>query len=68
MVNVVILCGGVGTRLWPLSRKNYPKQFITLPGEKYNLFEQTVIRSQQLNQQCSRLIIISNESMKQHII
>lgn len=28
----VILCGGVGSRLWPLSRKNYPKQFIELYG------------------------------------
>jgi mannose-1-phosphate guanylyltransferase len=68
MVNVVILCGGVGTRLWPLSRKNYPKQFMILPGEKYNLFEQTLIRSQQLDRQCTQLIIISNESMKDHII
>lgn len=30
----VILCGGKGTRLWPLSRKAYPKQFIPLVGEK----------------------------------
>jgi mannose-1-phosphate guanylyltransferase/mannose-6-phosphate isomerase len=29
----VILCGGSGTRLWPLSRKSYPKQFVTLLGE-----------------------------------
>ena len=30
----VILCGGVGTRLWPLSRKSYPKQFVPLVGDK----------------------------------
>lgn len=29
----VILCGGSGTRLWPLSRKSYPKQFVSLIGE-----------------------------------
>ncbi|NOD85213.1 MULTISPECIES: mannose-1-phosphate guanylyltransferase/mannose-6-phosphate isomerase [unclassified Ruegeria] len=29
----VILCGGSGTRLWPLSRKSYPKQFVPLVGE-----------------------------------
>ncbi|WP_299948972.1 mannose-1-phosphate guanylyltransferase/mannose-6-phosphate isomerase [uncultured Ruegeria sp.] len=29
----VILCGGSGTRLWPLSRKSYPKQFVPLIGE-----------------------------------
>ncbi|MEM7176214.1 MAG: mannose-1-phosphate guanylyltransferase/mannose-6-phosphate isomerase [Pseudomonadota bacterium] len=30
----VILCGGSGTRLWPLSRKSYPKQFVPLVGDK----------------------------------
>lgn len=27
MITPVLLCGGSGTRLWPLSRKSYPKQF-----------------------------------------
>lgn len=30
----VILCGGSGTRLWPLSRKSFPKQFVPLIGHK----------------------------------
>ncbi len=34
VVYPVILCGGVGTRLWPLSRKSYPKQFVPLIGDK----------------------------------
>lgn len=68
MVRVVILCGGLGTRLWPLSRQHCPKQFVTLPGATYNLFEQTLIRSQQLHQQCHHLVIISNQSMKEQII
>ena len=34
MIQPVILCGGSGTRLWPLSRKAFPKQFIPLIGEK----------------------------------
>lgn len=39
----VILCGGSGTRLWPLSRRSYPKQFgPLLPGE--TLFQRTVRR------------------------
>jgi len=29
----VILCGGAGTRLWPLSRENFPKLFVHLFGE-----------------------------------
>ena len=33
MITPVLLCGGSGTRLWPLSRKSYPKQFSPLIGE-----------------------------------
>ncbi|WP_425430528.1 sugar phosphate nucleotidyltransferase, partial [Celeribacter persicus] len=32
MLTPVILCGGSGTRLWPLSRRSYPKQFVPLMG------------------------------------
>jgi mannose-1-phosphate guanylyltransferase/mannose-6-phosphate isomerase len=39
-MKAVILAGGSGTRLWPLSRKNYPKQFLSLNGEK-SLLKQT---------------------------
>lgn len=34
LIQPVVLCGGSGTRLWPLSRKAFPKQFIPLIGEK----------------------------------
>lgn len=40
----VILCGGSGTRLWPLSRNSYPKQFLTLSGE-HSLLQNTVTRA-----------------------
>lgn len=40
----VILCGGSGTRLWPLSRKNYPKQFLKF-GSDLSLFQQSVERA-----------------------
>jgi mannose-1-phosphate guanylyltransferase/mannose-6-phosphate isomerase len=39
----VILSGGSGSRLWPLSRKSFPKQFLALTGEQ-TLFQQTVER------------------------
>ncbi len=39
----VILCGGSGTRLWPLSRDSYPKQFLKLIGEQ-SLFQNTIKR------------------------
>ncbi|VFM95370.1 MAG: mannose-1-phosphate guanylyltransferase / mannose-6-phosphate isomerase [Candidatus Kentron sp. G] len=34
MIFPVILCGGSGSRLWPLSRKSFPKQFVPLIGNK----------------------------------
>ena len=39
----VVLCGGSGTRLWPLSRQSYPKQFAPLTGTK-SLFRTTLER------------------------
>jgi mannose-1-phosphate guanylyltransferase / mannose-6-phosphate isomerase len=42
-VNPVILCGGYGTRLWPLSRAGYPKQFLVLSGTT-SLFQQAIER------------------------
>ena len=42
-ITPVILCGGSGTRLWPLSRKSYPKQFAPLLGE-LSLFQQAAQR------------------------
>ena len=36
-MKVVIFAGGVGTRLWPLSRKNTPKQFEKIIGDKSTL-------------------------------
>jgi len=45
-VTPVILCGGSGTRLWPLSRSGFPKQFLVLSGDdsKQSLFQQAIIR------------------------
>ena len=43
MLHPVILCGGSGTRLWPLSRDMYPKQFVDL-GDDRTLFKDTVRR------------------------
>ena len=41
MIYPVILAGGCGTRLWPVSRQSFPKQFSSLVGEK-SLFQQTL--------------------------
>ena len=44
----VVLCGGSGTRLWPLSRKSWPKQFVPLVGAK-SLLELTLERLAHIN-------------------
>ncbi len=59
MIVPVILCGGSGTRLWPLSRSQYPKQFLSLTGS-LSLLQQTVQRLQVL--QMGKLMCIANES------
>ncbi len=43
MIYPVILCGGSGSRLWPLSRGSYPKQFVPMTGDK-SLFATTAVR------------------------
>lgn len=43
MITPILLCGGSGTRLWPLSRKSYPKQFAHLVGEE-TLFQASALR------------------------
>lgn len=55
MINL-ILCGGSGTRLWPISQKSKPKQFIKLFNDK-SLFELCVQRNNAL---CSKQVIVSN--------
>ena len=43
LIHPVLLCGGSGTRLWPLSRKSHPKQFVRFFGEK-SLFQASACR------------------------
>jgi len=47
-ITPVILAGGSGTRLWPVSRQSYPKQFCTLIGNE-SLFQQTALRLRPTN-------------------
>jgi mannose-1-phosphate guanylyltransferase len=57
MILPIILSGGSGTRLWPLSRKLYPKQFINLINET-TLFQDTILR---LPDNLENPIIVCNE-------
>ncbi len=54
----VILSGGTGSRLWPLSRENYPKQFLSLTSDK-TLFQDTVLRTASLG--LGEPIIVCND-------
>jgi len=56
----IILAGGSGTRLWPLSRKSFPKQFLNLTDDKYTLLQKTYKRIENLNY-VDRPIVICNE-------
>src|SRR5437879_10214197 len=57
-IQPVILCGGTGTRLWPLSRRLLPKQFLPLVTER-TLLQDTVLRIADLPD-AERPIVISN--------
>lgn len=60
----VILCGGSGTRLWPLSRNGFPKQFLVLHGNQ-SLFQQATQRLTGLaSQRCSptQSLVVTNEA------
>ena len=60
----VILAGGSGTRLWPLSRNSYPKQFSKLTDEK-TLFQQTALRLTTSGQiEFSSHIILTNSDFR----
>ncbi len=43
MLLPVIMAGGAGSRLWPLSRTHYPKQFLALTSE-LSMFQETLLR------------------------
>lgn len=55
----IILAGGSGTRLWPLSRTQYPKQFLKLLDDQHSMLQSTMVRAKS----CSSFppIIVCNE-------
>jgi mannose-1-phosphate guanylyltransferase/mannose-6-phosphate isomerase len=62
----VILCGGSGTRLWPLSRSSFPKQFISI-FEKKTLFQEVVSRAKFINKKNTKndvLYVVTNEECR----
>lgn len=62
LLRAVILCGGSGTRLWPLSRAQYPKQFLPLIDE-HSLLQATLLRLQGLPNMGVPLLV-SNDAQR----
>ena len=60
MLHPVILSGGSGTRLWPLSRQNQPKQFLALIGDR-SLYQETVLRASRLPHAQRPITVCSDE-------
>lgn len=60
MLIPLVLSGGSGTRLWPVSRKNLPKQFLTLMGQG-TLFQQTIARTRRLADVASPIVVASED-------
>ena len=57
----VILAGGTGSRLWPLSRKSFPKQFLNLLDDQYTMLQKTYKRIENLDNICRPIVICSEE-------
>jgi len=60
MLIPLILSGGSGTRLWPISRRNLPKQFLSLAGNE-TLFQQTIRRSMRLPDVAPPIVVASDD-------
>ncbi|MGF6291917.1 mannose-1-phosphate guanylyltransferase/mannose-6-phosphate isomerase [Paraburkholderia youngii] len=59
-IHPVVLCGGSGTRLWPMSRGGYPKQYLALTGE-HTLVQQTALRLRGIDGVTAPIVVTNNE-------
>ncbi|OQX22336.1 MAG: mannose-1-phosphate guanylyltransferase/mannose-6-phosphate isomerase [Candidatus Altiarchaeales archaeon A3] len=65
-MKTIILCGGKGTRLWPLSREQLPKQFIKIFDDK-SLFQRTVERATLFSAE-EEIFIVTNKDYKFRVL
>ena len=58
----ILLCGGTGTRLWPLSRKSFPKQYLSINNKNdFSFLQETIKRLESLDKNENPLIICNEE-------
>lgn len=62
----LLLAGGGGTRLWPLSTVPFPKQFIRLRGEEFSLFQHTVKRCLTFTDE-AHILVLTGQTYKEQI-
>lgn len=60
----IIMCGGSGTRLWPLSRKSSPKQFLSLDGSGLSLLQRSIQRIEKIAPADRRWLVTTQEQME----
>lgn len=66
MIYPVVLCGGSGTRLWPLSQKKFPKQFIDF-GDGLTLFKKTIDRVNCLKLPMGRILVVTSSEQESYV-
>ena len=54
-IQIIIMAGGVGSRFWPMSNPDYPKQFIDVMGVGRSLIQLTVDRLKPIDRKSTRL-------------
>ena len=60
-LSIVVMCGGSGTRLWPLSRQLLPKQFLKLTDKDHTMFQMSLLN---VSVNPEEFILVCNEKHK----
>ena len=62
MIHIIIMAGGIGSRFWPMSTPDYPKQFVDVMGVGRSLIQLTVERLKPI---CSVTLVINTSENQQ---